>query len=63
MISEESCDTEDWSNDAENTNDALHLHGTFQFWLQYASVLGHQKQPGYKLSSKYLPLCSAKQIN
>ncbi len=24
MISEGSCDTEDWSNDAENT--ALHLH-------------------------------------
>ncbi len=29
MISEESCDTEDWSNDAENTD--LHHRNTFHF--------------------------------
>ncbi len=29
MISEESCDTEDWSNDAENS--ALHLRNKLHF--------------------------------
>ncbi len=37
MISERSCDTEDWSNDAENSKK------TFFFWDQINSVLVNQK--------------------
>ncbi len=45
---------------------------TEQFWgtIDFHSIFfptmevnGAPKQPGYKLSSKYLPLCSAEQIN
>ncbi len=44
---------------------------TEQFWgtIDFHNILfptmevnGAPKQPGYKLSSKYLPLCSAEQI-
>ncbi len=37
MISEESCDTEDWSNDAENS--ALHHMNKLQF-----TIYSHRKQ-------------------
>ncbi len=33
------------------------------FFFPTMEVNGAQKQPGYKLSSKYCPLCLAKQIN
>ncbi len=33
------------------------------FFFSYMEVNGAPKQPGYKLSSKYLPLCSAEQRN
>ncbi len=33
------------------------------FFLPTMEVNGVPKQPGYKLSSKYLPLCSAEQIH
>ncbi len=48
------------------------MWGTEQFWgtidfhcifLPNKEVNGAPKQPGYKLSSEYLPLCSADQIN
>ncbi len=33
------------------------------FFIPTMEVNGAPKQPGYKLSSKYLPLCSAEQRN
>ncbi len=36
MISELSCDTEDWSNDAENS--ALHCKNTLHFKILYIQI-------------------------
>ncbi len=36
MISEGSCDTEDWSNDAENS--ALHHRNTVNYILKYIKI-------------------------
>ncbi len=36
MISEGSCNTEDWSNDAENT--ALHHRNKLQYILKYIKI-------------------------
>ncbi len=52
MISEGSCDTEDWSNDAENT--ALHHGNNWHFKIYYTKKV--------KLLTKYI-YCIFDQIN
>ncbi len=39
MISEESCDTEDWSNDADNS--ALHHGSTLQFDIYLTVIINY----------------------
>ncbi len=38
-------------------------HDFHSIFFSTMEVNGAPKQPGYKLSSKYLPLCSAEKIN
>ncbi len=57
---------------AEHKGRYSEQHGKQHFWgtIDFHSIFppsmevnGAPKQPGYKLSSKYLPLCSAEQRN
>ncbi len=41
MISEGSCDTEDWSNDAENS--ALHHSKGINYFIEYINILKYIK--------------------
>ncbi len=45
------------------TIDFHSIWNTIVFFFPTMEVNGAPKQPGYKLSSKYLPLCSAEQRN